>query len=306
MRAARHDRHRRAQNADHLAHNSPFSPVFAEVVCTVGTTPPHVGTSPPPNGGNGVIRTTTRRRHADNQRLMLQNPHRHRYGRRRAADKTWAQRRVSRKNPPNTGLPAALREIVRPARPLQRHYREKTRPASRKTPKLECFECAGRTISRLHNETPPQGELIRTRTHTRPSRAKNFAHRTNKHGDAETNNTTARPPQQGTAETGITSAPENCTKNAHFSPAKATAVSTPHRHKQAKASAVSNHRATSPATHTHGTRGPRGAWLRCPWAAGPGRSSSRRGTPSAHQASPVWRAPEGPQGQATAPVGGGA
>ena len=196
MRAARHDRHRRAQNADHLAHNSPFSPVFAEVVCTVGTTPPHVGTSPPPNGGNGVIRTTTRRRHADNQRLMLQNPHRHRYGRRRAADKTWAQRRVSRKNPPNTGLPAALREIVRPARPLQRHYREKTRPASPKTPKLECFECAGRTISRLHNETPPQGELIRTRTHTRPSRAKNFAHRTNKHGDAETNNTTARPPNK--------------------------------------------------------------------------------------------------------------
>ena len=31
---------------------------------------------PSPNGGNGVIRGTTRRRHAANQLLMLQNPHR--------------------------------------------------------------------------------------------------------------------------------------------------------------------------------------------------------------------------------------
>ena len=30
----------------------------------------------PPNGGNRIIRTTTRRRHADSQLLMLQNPHR--------------------------------------------------------------------------------------------------------------------------------------------------------------------------------------------------------------------------------------
>ena len=57
-----------------------FSAFFTEVVCTLGTTPPHVAASPPPNGGNGVIRTTTRRRHADSQLLMLQNPHRHRYG----------------------------------------------------------------------------------------------------------------------------------------------------------------------------------------------------------------------------------
>ena len=33
---------------------------------------------PSPNGGNGVIRATTRRRHAANQLLMLQNPHRSR------------------------------------------------------------------------------------------------------------------------------------------------------------------------------------------------------------------------------------
>ena len=57
-----------------------FSAFFAEVVCTLGTTPPQTVISPPPNGGNGVIRTTTRRRHADSQPLMLQPPHRHRRG----------------------------------------------------------------------------------------------------------------------------------------------------------------------------------------------------------------------------------
>ena len=70
----------------------------------------------------------------------------------------------------------------------------------------------------------------------------NFAHSTQKHGDDETNNTTAHP-RHGTVETNDTSAPEKCTKNAHFSPAKATTVS--------------NHRATSPAAPRRGARGQR-------------------------------------------------
>ena len=41
--------------------------------------------------------------------------------------------------------------------------------------------------------TVPQGELFRARTHIRPNRANNVAHGTRKHGDVETNNTTARP-----------------------------------------------------------------------------------------------------------------
>ena len=107
-----------------------------------------------------------------------------------------------------------------------------------------------------------QGELFRARTHIRPSRATNTAHSTQKHGDIETNNTTAHP-QQGTYETRITSAPTNCTKTAHFSPAKAMPVSTSPPHRPAKATMVSNHRADR-------------ARLRCPWAAaGPGRASSR-------------------------------
>ena len=53
----------------------PVFSVFVEVVCTVGTTPPHIAASPPPNGGNCITRGVTRRRHADSQPLMLQNPH---------------------------------------------------------------------------------------------------------------------------------------------------------------------------------------------------------------------------------------
>ena len=84
MRTTLHDRHHCAQNADHLAHNHPFSPVFAEVVCTLCTTPTKATLGLPPNGGNGVIRDPTRRRHAASQPLMLQNPHRNRRGGHRA------------------------------------------------------------------------------------------------------------------------------------------------------------------------------------------------------------------------------
>ena len=84
VRTAHDAWHRCAQNVDHLAHSHPFSPDFAEVVCTLGTTQPQTVISPPPNGGNGVIRTTTRRRHAASQPLMLQNPHRYWRGGHRA------------------------------------------------------------------------------------------------------------------------------------------------------------------------------------------------------------------------------
>ena len=99
------------------------------------------------------------------------------------------------------------------------------------------------------------GELFRACAHIRPSRAKYFVYRTQKHGDVETNDTTAHP-QQGTYETGITTAPTNCTKNAHFLPAKAMAVPIPHRHQRAKATMVSDHRAAGPTGPGRGTRGP--------------------------------------------------
>ena len=56
-----------------------------------------------------------------------------------------------------------------------------------------------------------------------------------------------------------------------------------------------------------GRRRVRRAWLRRPWeAAGPGQASRRRAEPHiSDQAPPVWRAPEGPEGTAAVPVGGG-
>ena len=47
-----------------------------------------------------------------------------------------------------------------------------------------------------------------------------------------------------------------------------------------------------------GAGGTGGAWPQCPWvAAGPGQASSRRARPhTSNQASPVWRAPGGPEG----------
>ena len=130
-----------------------------------------------------------------------------------------------------------------------------------------------------------QGELFRARTHARPSRAKNFAHRTHKHGDIETNDTTARP-QDGAVETDDASAPEKCAKDAHFSLAKAMAVSIPHRYKRAKAIAVSDHRATWP---TGPGCGVRGRW----WGLAGQRADSPNHT-SACQVPLVWKTPEGP------------
>ena len=62
------------------------------------------------------------------------------------------------------------REKVRPTPPLQWHFREKTRPASAKTPNLGCCERAGRTFSRFHDLTATQGELFRA-CRRRPSGA---------------------------------------------------------------------------------------------------------------------------------------
>ena len=61
MRTTHHGQHSFAQNADHFAHNSPFPAFFAEVVCTLGTTPPRTAISPSPNGGFSRHEDPTRR-----------------------------------------------------------------------------------------------------------------------------------------------------------------------------------------------------------------------------------------------------
>ena len=73
-------------------------------------------------------------------------------------------------SPPRPGHSTAWREKVRPARPLRRLFREKTRPARIKTPNLGQFERTGRTFSRFHDRTATQGELFRA-CRRRPSSA---------------------------------------------------------------------------------------------------------------------------------------
>ena len=72
--------HRRAQNADHLAHNTPFSAFFTKVVCDLGATPPQVAASPSPIRGIARHEPPTRRRHAARRCRVVQNPHDRRCG----------------------------------------------------------------------------------------------------------------------------------------------------------------------------------------------------------------------------------
>ena len=181
---------------------------------------------PSPNGGIGVIRGTTRRRHAANQLLMLQNPHR-------------SQPRAPRRLQDLGAGPSG-------AKKLSQHS-----PSSGSSAKKFAQQAQKHQFWGVFSA---QGEYFRACTMTLPRRANFFAHTTRQRGDIETNDTTARP-QQGTAETGITSAPENWAKNAHFSPAKAMAVSIPHGYRRAKAITVSNHRSTWPTAPGCGTRG---------------------------------------------------
>ena len=125
-------------------------------------------------------------------------------------------------------------------------------------------------------KTCAQGRLARKNS---PSKRKNadfgvfcacranfFAHKARQRGDLETDNTTARP-QQGTAETDNTSAPENCAKNAHFSPAKAMAVSVEARSPPAKATGVSDNRTPGRQGQTAEPMGDGGDWPGDQWAA---------------------------------------
>ena len=74
MRVTHEARHRCHQDAGQLAHNPPLSAFVAEAVFPVGVTPPRTVTSLPPNGGNCSNRGATRRRHAEERLLKVQNP----------------------------------------------------------------------------------------------------------------------------------------------------------------------------------------------------------------------------------------
>lgn len=70
-----HVRHCFAQNAVHLAHNCPFSPLSAEVVCSLGTTSAQMQQRHQQSGGIARHEGPTRRRHPARGLHVMQNPH---------------------------------------------------------------------------------------------------------------------------------------------------------------------------------------------------------------------------------------
>ena len=130
---------------------------------------------------------------------------------RQVAYKTWAQGRLARKNSPNTAPSASFPRKNSPSIAPPLALPRKSSPSKRKNADFGVFRACRANFFALTSTI-------------RPRRANFFAHEARQHGDFETDNTTAHP-QQGTSETGIASVPENCTKTAHFSPAKAMAVS---------------------------------------------------------------------------------
>ena len=156
MRATDHTRYRYAQIADHRAHKSPLSALFIKVVCSLVSN--HDLTAA--TWGNHVIRTPTRRRHANSQLLMLPNPHRRQCGGRRRHRKVWWQAGRRDKIRPVHPLPHSTRDKVRPATRLLMLARDKIRPARQKTLILGHFERAGRTFSRSHPRLGRAGRTI--------------------------------------------------------------------------------------------------------------------------------------------------
>ena len=172
---------------------------------------------------------------------------------RHVAYKTCAQGRLARKNSPSTAPSAALPRKSSPSTAPPLALPRKSSPIKRKNADFGVFRACRANFFAL---TPT----------IRPRRANFFAHKAQQRGDVETNNTTARP-QQGSLETGITSAPEKCTKNTHFSPAKAMTVSIEARPAPAKATTVSGNRTPGRQGQAAVPVGDGGDWPGDQWAA---------------------------------------
>ena len=127
--------------------------------------------------------------------------------------------------PRPTRPPAAHPRKTRSAPPPHRPFREKTRPASPKTPKLGCFQRAGRTFSRRYDNHSPAGRAFSHPNETSDTFARSFA------STHETDNTFAHP---------------QCRKIEHFVQAKVTAVSPHHENRAAKVSMVSARHSVAP------------------------------------------------------------
>ena len=113
-----------AQNADHFSHNSSFSALFNEVVCSLGALAPRVATPPAPDGGGIALHEgPTRRRHAGQRLRVVQNPHRCRHGGRASPTRPGRSAGWREKSSPNMGIPTTLARNNSPSKPRNAEIR---------------------------------------------------------------------------------------------------------------------------------------------------------------------------------------
>ena len=146
---------------------------------------------------------------------------------------------MARKNSPSTAPPLALPRKSSPSTAPPAAFPRKSSPSKRKNADFGVFRACRANFFALTSTI-------------RPRRANLFAHKAQQRGDVETT---------------ITSAPENCTKNTHFSPAKATAVSIEARPAPAKAMTVSGNRTPGRQGQAAAPVGGGGPWPGDQWAA---------------------------------------
>ena len=234
----------------------------------LAATPPPVGAWPPPNGGNGVIRGVTRRRHAASHLLMLQNPHRRRCGRYCEAGEIGGD------------------YLAWPRRGV----------AGDERPVIGDMDGAERT-----QDSPNKNRAGPLRYKTRPAHSKwpnlaHFSHAWRTFSCIRRDNmATLKPP---TPLQPLIQASMKPPSPLHLKTAPKTPFLT------RKGDGGFNPPQAQARKGDRGFRQPgrlsNRAWLRCPWAvAVPGWAIHSDPAPL------VWKAPEGPRGQAAVPVGGG-
>ena len=159
----------------------PVFSVFHRGGLVLGAAPPQAASSSPPIGGMTPSKPATRRRHAGSQLLMLQNPHRRRWGGCRGTAKygggaggRWRGRgSVGPETVPGriagTGTVAEPGPVAvagrqarqnSPSTPSPPLTPRKTRPAHHETPILVHFSCAGQTISRSQPRSGRDGRTF--------------------------------------------------------------------------------------------------------------------------------------------------
>ena len=137
---------------------------------------------PPPDGGNCIMRDLTRRRHAASQRLMLQNPHTRRHGRRRVGDNTGRSDVAALK--PTTPLQPLTRASMKPPSPLRAPEQQPLKPLAplqpKNTPKTPISHPQRRCRFQLAHLTGPQRRW-RFHTHTDTSEQRRWRFQTTTH-----------------------------------------------------------------------------------------------------------------------------